>query len=83
MVVPSRALRVQPDGTVAVRLRCPRRLDIPCAGRLAVRLDASRTRFGSATRYRMRRGRATTVTVRLPAAQRSGARRRGARLRLR
>jgi Ca2+-binding RTX toxin-like protein len=83
VVVRSRALRVLPDGTVAVRLRCPRRLDIPCAGRLAVRLDAPRARFGSATRYRMRRGRSTTVTVRLPAAQRSGARRRGARLRLR
>lgn len=83
VVVRSRALRVLPDGTVAVRLRCPRRLDIPCAGRLAVRLDARRTRFGSATRYRMRRGGSTTVTVRLPAVQRSGARRRGARLRLR
>ena len=83
VVVRSRVLQVQPNGTVEVRLRCPRRLDIPCAGRLAIRLDRSRTRFGRATRYRMRRGGSTTVTVRLPAAQRPGARRRGARLRLR
>jgi Ca2+-binding RTX toxin-like protein len=83
VVVRSRVLRVRPDGTVTVRLRCPRRLDIPCAGRLAVRLDRSRTRFGRAARYRMRHGRSITVTVRLPAAQRSGARRPRARLRLR
>lgn len=83
VVVRSRALRVGRDGAVAVRLRCPRKPQIPCAGRLAVRLDRSRTRLGAATHYRIRRGRSRTVTIRLPAAQRSGARRRGARLRLR
>ena len=82
VVVRSKALRVGRDGTVAVRLRCPRRLRINCAGRLTVRLDGARTRFGAATRYRIRRGRSATVAVRLPAAQRSRARRRGARLRL-
>ena len=83
VVMRPRALRVARGGAVEVRLRCPRTLRIPCAGRLAVRLDRAGTRFGPVTRYSIRRGRTMTVTVQLPAAQRAGARRRGARLRLR
>ena len=82
VVMPSGALRVRRDGTVAVRLRCPRKLRIACKGSLAVRVD--RTGSASAARAvshppRPRR----TVRVKLPVAQRSRARRRGARLRLR
>ncbi len=75
VVVPSRALRVRRDGTVAVRLRCPRKLRIACAGSLAVRADRKGSRFGAKRRYRIRRGRSLTVRVVLPAAQRLRARR--------
>ena len=83
VVMPSGALRVRRDGTVAVRLRCPRKLRIACKGSLAVRVDRAGSAFGRRIRYRIRHGRAVTVRVKLPVAQRSRARRRGARLRLR
>jgi len=83
VVMPPGALRVRRDGTVAVRLRCPRKLRIACKGSLAVRVDRAGSAFGRRMRYRVRHGRAATVRVKLPAAQRSRARRRGARLRLR
>ena len=53
-------------GPWSVRLRCPRKLRIACAGRLAVRLDRSGARFGARERYRIRRGRSVTVRVVLP-----------------
>ncbi len=68
---------------MSVRLRCPRKLKIACAGRLAVRLDRKGARFGAPKRYRLRHGRSVTVRVVLPRAQRARARRSGARLRLR
>ena len=83
VVVPSKALRVGRGGAVSVRLRCPRKLKIACAGRLAVRLDRKGARFGAPMRYRLRHGRSVTLRVVLPRAQRARARRSGARLRLR
>jgi hypothetical protein len=83
VVVRSKALRVERDGAVSVRLRCPRKLRIACEGSLAVRGDRKGSRFGARARYRIRRGRSATVRVVLPRAQRSRARRRGGRLRLR
>ena len=78
---PARA-RVRSNGTLSVRLRCPR-VRGGCRGRLDVRLDRGGTAFGNDTRYRIRPGRAATVTVRLPARHVARARRSGARVRLR
>jgi hypothetical protein len=65
-----RALRVNDDNEVLVRLRCPRRLPGGCDGRLALReatRDARRLDSGG---YEMRRGRRDTVTLELGAAER-------------
>ncbi len=69
-----RLLRVSRDGTVRVRLRCPASVTIGCRGRLAA--GAPRRALGPRTRYRIRRGARTRVTVRLPRALRRAAARR-------
>jgi Ca2+-binding RTX toxin-like protein len=67
-------LRVSRTGTVRVRLRCPASVRIGCRGRLAA--GAPRRALGPRTRYRIRRGARTRVTVRLPRALRRAAARR-------
>ena len=72
-IAPSR-LRVSRIGTVRVRLRCPASVKIGCRGRLAA--AAPRRALGPRTRYRIRRGAAARVTVRLPRSLRRAAARR-------
>ena len=70
----SRTLRVSSSGTIRVRLRCPASVRIGCRGRLAA--GAPRRALGARTRYRVRRGAAARVTVRVPRALRRAAARR-------
>ena len=79
----TRVVRVEEDGSLRMRLACPRSVDIGCRGELAARLDRRGAGFGSGKRYSLRAGRAKSVEVRLPASQVARARRRGARVRVR
>ena len=81
--IATRPVRVAADGTLRVRLSCPRGLAIGCRGAAAVRVERARSRFGRAVSYRLRAGRSATLTLRLPAGQAAAARRRGARVRVR
>ena len=83
VVFRSRSVFVNPDGSLSVRLACPRKLRRRCAGALSVRIDKPRSRFGRRTRYSIRPGRRATVKVKLRASQRRAARRRRARVRVR
>ena len=83
VLVRSRSVFVKADGSLSVRLACPRKLRRRCAGALSVRIDKARSRFGRRTRYSIRPGRAKTVRVTLRASQRRAARRRRARVRVR
>ncbi len=71
----SGTLRVSAAGTVRVRLRCPASVTRGCRGRLAAGAArrAGLRGLGSRSRYRIRRGRTTRVTVRLPRALRRAA----------
>ena len=70
--IASRTLRVSAAGTVRVRLRCPASVTRGCSGRLAAGAPrrAGLRELGSRSRYRIRRGRAARVTIRLPRALR-------------
>ena len=72
--ITARRLRVSPDGTVRVRLRCPASVTIGCRGRLAA--GPPQRALGTRTRYRIRRGATARVIVRLPRALRRAAARR-------
>jgi Ca2+-binding RTX toxin-like protein len=67
--IASRLLRGGGKGRMRVRLSCPRSVRIGCRGRLAARPPRGAGTAGG-TRYRIRRGRSTRVTVRLPASLR-------------
>jgi Ca2+-binding RTX toxin-like protein len=81
VAVRSRTAALRADGSMLVRLSCPRALPRACAGNLTARADARGTRFGRATRYSIRRGRSARVRVAVPAVQRARARRRGVQVR--
>jgi RTX calcium-binding nonapeptide repeat (4 copies) len=82
VVVRSKRVTVDEDGSLSARLRCPRVLKRDCAGRLVARLDRSGRDFGRGARYSIDPGDSETVELTLPAGQRDAARRRGARVRL-
>jgi Ca2+-binding RTX toxin-like protein len=79
----NRLARVDQDGSLSVRLACPRSVRIGCRGALSARLERRGARFGAGERYSLRPGRSATVAVDLPGGQVAAARRRGARVRVR
>jgi Ca2+-binding RTX toxin-like protein len=79
----TRTVRVDGAGVLRVRLACSRSVRIGCRGSLAARLDRRGTRFGNKEPYSLRPGGATVVKATLPSGQIPGARRRGARVRVR
>ena len=78
-------LRADRDGSVAVRLRCPRSVVIGCVGRLVLRIQSGRgssprsQAAARSRRYRIRRGRSKAVSLRLSRRERATLRR-GVRL---
>lgn len=70
------SLRIRRDGRLKLRLRCPRRARVTCKGKLRL-THAGRLRTLAATRYRVRRGRAKTLRLKVSrrAARRARARR--------
>lgn len=83
VAIRNRLARVGDEGSLGVRLACPRSVRIGCRGALSARLDRRGTRFGSGERYSLRPGRSAVVQVQLRRAQVASARRRGARVRVR
>jgi hypothetical protein len=79
----TRIARVDEAGVLTVRLACPRAVRGGCRGTLVARLDRPATRFGAPEHYSLRRGRSTLVEVTLSSGQIRGARRPGARVRMR
>lgn len=78
--VVSRSVSVGRDGGVSVRLRCPRALKRPCAGRLGAKVERRGANYGRRTSYSIKPGKTASVEAKLPASQRAAARRRGARV---